>query len=84
MTKEYPGSEQARQRIQDHISTATGHQEMPASCACGRNPMVVSVGYNLVRVACTCGFQGLNKPTINEAVDDWNRSTQDRKIEALR
>jgi hypothetical protein len=46
--------------------------------------MVVSVGYSLVRVACTCGFQGLNKPTINEAVDDWNRSTQDRKIEALR
>ena len=84
MTKEYPGSEHAKNRIQDEISSATGQQEMPASCTCGRMPMVVSVGYNLVRVACTCGFQGLNKPAINEAMDDWNRSTQDRKIEALR
>lgn len=84
MIFKYPGSEQAKQRIQDQISTATGQQEMPVSCACGRYPMVVSVGYSLVRVACTCGFQGLNKPTISEAVEDWNYQSRYRKIEALR
>jgi len=84
MTKEYPGSERIKRQIQSDIRYTTCASEMPASCACGRKPMVVSVGYSLVRVACTCGFHGLNKQTITEAVDDWNRSTQDRKVEALR
>ncbi len=84
MNREYPGSEQAKQRIQDQISSAAGQQGMPASCLCGRNPMIVSVGYNLVRVACTCGFQGLNKPTRSEAIDDWNYATRSRKTEAMR
>ena len=84
MEREYPGSDRAKDRIQDEIKGATGSKAMPMSCTCGRMPMVVSVAYGLLRVACPCGFQGINKPTVDEAVADWNYQTQSRMIEALR
>jgi len=84
MDRKYPGSEQARDRIQDQIKDTTGANPLPVACTCRRLPMIVSVAYSLVRVACTCGFQGMNKPTIKEAVEDWNQQVQRLTIEAMR
>jgi len=84
MDREYPGSEQARQRIQDQVRDASGASALPSICTCGQRPIIVRVAYDLIRVACTCGFQGTNKPTLKEAVEDWNQQVERLTIEAMR
>jgi hypothetical protein len=84
MERDYPGSDRAKDRIQDEIKQTTGGKTLPVACTCGRLPMIVSVAYGMVRVACTCGFQGLNSRTIDEAVQDWNKQVQRLMIEAMR
>ena len=84
MDREYPGSEQARKRIQDQVRDASGASTLPSICTCGQRPIIVRVAYDLIRVACTCGFQGMNKPTLKQAIEDWNQQVERLTIEAMR
>lgn len=84
MTREYPGTPGKEAVIQAEISKATGSQDPIMKCTCGRTPMIVSIGYGLVRVSCTCGFQGKNSRTQRIAVNEWNYQVNSLFLETLR
>ncbi|MGD9939111.1 MAG: hypothetical protein AB7T74_04840 [Clostridia bacterium] len=84
MTREYPGTPGKETVIQAEISKTTGAQAPIMLCSCGRTPMLVSLGYGLVRVSCTCGIQGANARTQRVAVNAWNESVTNRFLEGLR
>jgi len=84
MTREYPGNPARRDAIQQEIADTIGLTPARMRCTCGLQPMLVSVAYGLVRVACVCGFQGPNCKSEKKAVNEWNNQVAGLFLESIR
>jgi hypothetical protein len=81
MKAAYPGTPGKEAAIQTEVSKTTGAIAPIMLCKCGRTPMLVSLGYDLVRVACPCGMNGRNARTQARAINNWNHSVVDMLLE---
>jgi len=84
MTREYPGNPARRDAIQQEIADTVGLTPVRMRCSCGRQPMLVSMSYGLVRVSCVCGFLGPACRTEKKAVNEWNNQVAGLFLESIR
>ena len=80
----YPGDPEKARAIQADVSRTAGFVAPLMPCSCGRTPVIVSVGYGLVRASCFCGKQGKNARSEAAATEAWNHEISQRLLEAMR